>query len=319
MTETARASEPSRTATAPSRAGSAPAGFAVGLVAAVVGLLPWLIGGGRLPLQNLWATEVRPEDMPFALLPVNQYYAVTVFVLILMGGVFAGLAVHVVARSRRVSVWPAAVGLLLVHVVVVAQSFTVVARGLGLGVSADSRSVVYFTGMLGGAIVAVLLAQGGLWLISRRSAGPITLAIGLWAVPFGLWIGQALMTLCGSSGVPSFAIEMMRWLPALIVGVALVWCGVRPARRIAVWLVVLAAVWVTPALFTTVQYTLGIRATYGDLAEMMSVARPVFPSAMADQIPPALAALAIAVVGVIGRELSQHHSRARDAELASHP
>jgi hypothetical protein len=29
---------------------------------------------------------------------------------------------------------------------------------------------------------------------------------------------------------------MARWLPAVVVGVALAWCGLRPARRAGVWL-----------------------------------------------------------------------------------
>lgn len=43
----------------------------VGALVAVVGLLPWIVTGMRLPLQNRWAAETLPGDMPVALLPFN--------------------------------------------------------------------------------------------------------------------------------------------------------------------------------------------------------------------------------------------------------
>ena len=43
--------------------------FGIGAAAATLGLLPWLITGARLPLQNLWGTSTVPEEMPIGLLP----------------------------------------------------------------------------------------------------------------------------------------------------------------------------------------------------------------------------------------------------------
>lgn len=299
MTEVTSA--PEATITARSRVGFAFVGFAVGIVAGVMGLVPWLIGGGILPLQNLWATETLPNDMPFVLLPVSQYAVITVFVLILVGGVFAGLTMHLLARRRSFLAWPAAIGLLIVHAYAVAQSFTVVANGLDNG----RRSALYFVGMLGGAVVAMLLAQTAFWLASRRSTGPVALAIGLSAVPFVVWIRQIVVAVSGPSGMPMPITELLRWLPALIVGVTLVWCGLRPARRLAVWLVVLVALWVIPALFTTIQYGLGMRVLNGDLSEMASASSQVLPLALREEVLPALLALALGVVGVIVREAVQ--------------
>lgn len=293
---------PVHPATGAQRAGLLPA-FGVGVIAGMVGLLPWLLTGGRLPLQNLWATQARPDDMPFALLPVSQYSATTIFALLLMGGVFAGLTVNIFARRRRFALWAAAAGLLLIHVVAVAQSFTVVGSGLNLTTTHDSRVVVYFAGMLGGTICAALAAQVGLWVASRRSMGPIALAIGLSAVPFASWIAPALVTASGASGIAMLSGGVLRWLPAAIVGVALGCCGVRPARRIAVWLTVLAALWVTPALLTALQYGLGMRVLNGDVKEMASAARQVFPLALATGVAPALFAIAIAIAVVTARAL----------------
>jgi uncharacterized membrane protein len=103
---------------------------------------------------------------------------------------------------------------------------------------------------------------------------------------------------------------VLRWLPAVIVGLALGFCGVRPARRIAVWLVVLAALWVTPALLTALQYGLGMRVLNGDVKEMASAASQVFPLALATEVTPVLAAIVIAVVVVISRTLMQRRTAA---------
>jgi hypothetical protein len=300
---------PMHDATGAQRAGLLPA-FGVGVAAGIVGLFPWLLTGKRLPLQNLWATQTRPDDMPFALLPVSQYSATTIFALLLMGGVFAGLAVNVIARRRRFDAWPTTIGLLLAQAGAVVQSFIVVGKGLNLTTAHDSRVAVYFFGMLGGTIVAVLIAQVGLWLASRRSPGPIALAVGLSAVPFGWWIAPALVAASGAPGFAMLTGEVARWLPAVIVGLALGFCGVRPARCIAVWLVVLAALWVTPAVLTALQYGLGMRVLNGDVKEMASAAGQVFPLALATGVTPVLAAIVIAVVVVISRTLMQRRTAA---------
>lgn len=309
MTQTTTAS--ARSASGAQRAGLLPA-FGVGVAAGIVGLAPWLLTGERLPLQNLWATQTRPDDMPFALLPVSQYSATTIFALLLIGGVFAGLTVNIIARRRRFDTWPAAVGLLLVQVVAVVQSFVVVARGLNLTETHDGRVVVYFGGMLAGTIVAVLIAQAGLWVAARRSTALTALVIGLCAVPFGSWIAPALVAAGGPSGFGMPAGGVVRWLPAVIVGAALGCCGVRPARRLAVWPVVLAALWVTPALLTALQYGLGMRVLNGDVGEMASAAGQVFPLALALGVAPVLVASAIAIVVVIALTLWRRRPAVRE-------
>jgi hypothetical protein len=65
------------------------------VVAALVGLLPWLITGIRRPLQNLRATSTSPESMPVALLPFSQYALTLIVGLIVTGSAIAG----VVARA----------------------------------------------------------------------------------------------------------------------------------------------------------------------------------------------------------------------------
>lgn len=273
--------------------------FAIGAGGGLLGLLPWFAGGARLPLQNLWSSSTMPGDMPLVLLPVSQYFAILLFSLVLLGGVFAGVAVHVVARRREIAVWPAALGVLLVHAIAVVQSFAVAAAGLGL--TDDRRSIVYLSGMLGGALAAVLMAQLGFWMTSRRSAGVAAFGVALAAVPFGSWVSRWVLAFTGDAFAPLWVPELLRWVPAVVVGLALVWCGVRPPARLAVWVVSLLALWILPALFGALQYGLGMRVLKDDLAGMASATVQVFPMMLGVGGMPVLVALVIAVVGVLIR------------------
>ncbi|MDR6611927.1 hypothetical protein [Leifsonia sp. 1010] len=283
------------------RAESLVMGGALGFASGVIGLLPWLLKGGRLPLQNLWQTETRPDAMPYALLPVSQYSATTLLVLLLVGGVVAGGATRLLRRTGRVEAWSVSVGLLLLQVAALLQAFIVVADGLGIGrPGVDSRSLLYFTGMLGGTIVSVMLAQALFWLISRRSVGPAALGLVLAAVPVTSWIVGAITAVVDPYAAALVIGSVFRWLPAVIVGAVLGWCGVVPLRRLGVWVAGLAALWVTPALFTAVSNALGMRVLDGDLREMAQIAVKIFPAVLDIGVGPViLAALLGAAIVVV--------------------
>ncbi|WP_309129777.1 hypothetical protein [Microbacterium sp.] len=277
--------------------------FAIGVGGGALGLLPWLMGGGRLPLQNLWSSATMPEDMPFVLLPLSQYYATVLFSLVLLGGTFAGIGLRFARRRRALAVWPAVLGLAAVHLVAAIQSFGVLADGLGLAGGGDSRAGLYFAGMLAGAVVAMLLAQLALWMTSRLSPGTAALGVALSAVPFASWFARGVVAFTSEVTPPMFLSSIVSWLPAVIVGAALIWCGVRPARRLAVWLVSLLALWIVPALFTAIQYGLGMRVLQGDVGEMAAAAADVFPMALREIWMPTAVALAIAVAGTVVRAI----------------
>ncbi|WEK61739.1 MAG: hypothetical protein P0Y60_02965 [Candidatus Microbacterium colombiense] len=253
-----------------------PLGLAIGAAGAVIGLLPGVIGGGRLPAQNLWATQTLPEDMPFALLPISQYTVGTVLCLFVVGGVAAGLGIRALRRRNGIPAWSAAVGLAAVHLIAIVQTFAVLAVGLGIS-SGDRRVLLYFGGMLGGAVVVALLAQLGFWLTSQRSAGPVALGVALAAVPATMWLASGLFAFTGPVVQPLFVSQLVQWLPVIIVGFALAWCGVRPLRRLGVWAAALLALWVTPALFTAVSYGLGMRVLKDDLPQMAAASIQLFP------------------------------------------
>ncbi|MBT2533692.1 hypothetical protein J7E83_16480 [Arthrobacter sp. ISL-48] len=119
----------------------------VGLLAGLLGLAPWLITGARLPVQNLWGSDVSPGQMPLALLPLSQYEATTLVALMMTGAATAGLAVRRWFPARRhLATWCAATGLLAVQVAATIQAFTVVSNGLAAG----PMSGLYVAGLLSG-------------------------------------------------------------------------------------------------------------------------------------------------------------------------
>lgn len=276
-------------------------GLAVGIASVVAGLLPWIVGGARLPLQNLWATSALPAQMPFALLPVSQYHATTILALLVTGGAIAGAVRRFWSRRRRLPLLSVLLGVLVMHVVAIAQSFVVVGRGHGIGTpAADPRAVLYVGGMLGGTIGAALVALLVLWLLSRAGAVPFALGVGVAAAPFAMWLA-AWLWLFGPGGTPPVLAEVVRWLPAVFVGSALGWCGARPPRRLLVWVADLALVWLTPAMLTSISYGLGMRVLGGDLREMAAAAREVFPLVVREGATLAAAALVLAVVVAVAR------------------
>ncbi|MFS2279196.1 hypothetical protein V2S04_00070 [Microbacterium sp. OR21] len=176
-------------------------------------LFPSWVGGGRLPLQNMWHEQTMPEDMPFSLLPLSQYYALSIFVMLLLSAVVAGLVV----RMLRARAWPAALGVLFVHVIATVQSFAVLAGRLGIADgSAGSRELLYFGGMLGGVLAGMLLAQLGCWTASR----PAVPLPALSAVPARTWLGYTIASFDPIYGYPPEVGTVLRWVPAVIVAAA---------------------------------------------------------------------------------------------------
>lgn len=272
----------------------------VGVAAAAFALVPSWVGGARLPLQNLWHAQTMPDDMPISLLPLSQYYALNIFVMLLLGGVIAGLVV----RWRRLRPGMAALAVLAVHVIVAVQSFAALAGGHGLlDGSAGSRELLYFAGMLGGVVAGIGLAQLGCWMASRRSVALPALAVALSAVQVASWIGVLFVSFNPIYGYPPEVGMILRWVPSVIVAAALIWVGVRPLARLVVWVVGLLVLWMLPAVFTAISAGLGMRVLQGDLREMALVAGQIFPLALAETTLPVVVAVVLAVVGTAVRML----------------
>lgn len=288
----------------PRIAGRAPAveaavALLLGILGGLLGLAPWLITGAQLPLQNLWAQETLPRDMPLALLPLSQYHATTLVALLTVGASATGLAVRVLRPARRrLATGCAAGGVLLVHGGAAIQSFAVLSSGLEPGL----RSSIYIAGLLGGTIAAIAAGIIALLMFVARSRAVAALGVGLMAVPLASWLAATAAFLAGPGGTPIFLTLVWRWLPAVLVGLALAWCSFKPPARLWVWAADLALLWLVPALFTSVNYVLGTRVYLGDFAEMAILSRQILAATLGPAGgagPVVLLALGIGLVGAL--------------------
>ncbi len=294
-------STPPRDAAAATSRARIPVGALAGVLAALLGIAPWLAGGGTLPVQNLWADgDALPEDMPFSLLPFSQYDALDLFVLIVMGGVFAGIARRTFLRTTPV--WSIALGLALGHAIAITQAFIVTSDGL---VPDDSRATIYLTGIVLGTLIGVAFSQLGLWLIAQPATVPAALGLALAAHPIASWLADWAYLVVDAANYPTWFLAVLRWLPAVIVGAALAWCGFHPVRRLFVWVIALATLLITPAAFTAIQYALGTRVFGGDLGMMAEAVAQVFPAALPVGVGPVVAATVLGALGAVAIRMSR--------------
>ncbi len=273
-------------------------GWLVGFAAGTLGLGPWLISGARLPLQNLWGADTLPDQMPIALLPLNQYELTTIVVLLVVGGAAAGLAVRIWGPTRRklVTRWAAA-GVLTVQIVAMIQSFTVLNDGLMIGTAAT----IYIVGLLIGGITSLAISLIVLLLIAAKSRTIAALGIGLISVPVASWTGECVVGVLGQMNLSAGLPTVTRWIPAVLVGGALAWCGLRSARQGVVWFTNLALLWLVPALFTSASYVFGTRVSLGNPQEMLILSQQILTATLGPDggaAPIVLIALFLAVLGI---------------------
>lgn len=283
----------------------------IGVGAALVGLLPWLVTGMRLPLQNLWAADAMPDDMPLALLPFSQYELSTIASLLVVGAAVAGIAARALRRrSPRGGFALLLFGVLLVDVVAIVQTATVV----GAGLRDDDWSTVYLTAVLAVAILALLVAMLVLWLIARAPRAGAVIGLSIAAVLVSGWLHLLLAPEPVFTGEPAWLWTAVRWVPAVLVGAAIAWGGVGTVGRVIGALASLVILWVGPALITAVSAAAGTRVLAREPAEMLDYARRVFGMALTEPAlvaPPLVVAVCVAGVGLIGRALLGRSQRVR--------
>ncbi|MGA7149647.1 MAG: hypothetical protein WBX17_14320, partial [Microbacterium sp.] len=222
--------------------------FFIGAGGAVVGLLPWLLSGARLPLQNL---DVNGSSLasPIAMLPFSQYYLVTIVALLVVGGAAAGIAARALAPRRpRHGTTALVIGVLVVQVLAAAQA-TVVTIDL---LERSTRTLIYAGAVGAVIIVSLMMSTLVLLLIARAPVPGATIALSLAALVSASWVGAALreFMLLGPSDLVQVIMPVLRWVPPVLVGCAIAWCGFRTGGRIAAVVVSLAALWIGPAFFT---------------------------------------------------------------------
>lgn len=286
----------------------------LGVAAAIAGLLPWLVTGMRLPLQNLWATETLPGDMPLALLPFSQYRLTLIAALIVTGAAAAALAARATRpRQPRRGVLAIFIGLLATQVTAAAQTATVVRSGL-----ADrAASELYFAAVLAVIVLATLIGAMVFWLVATAPRAGALVGLGIAAIAFGPWLRNLLAP---SGAFPADWVDVLadgtRWVPAILVGIAIAWCGLGTIGRIVAAAASLLLLWIAPALITGVSNATGSRVLAERPAEMIDYAVRVTRTALflpELALPPLVVAVAVAGAGLVVRAvLRRRRHRADD-------
>ena len=279
------------------------AALLAGAVAAVVGLAPWLIGGARLPVQNLWEGGI-PAEAPVVLLPFSQYMVTSIFALLVVAGALAGVAARaLVSRGggRAPALWMGG-GLLAVQVLAVVQTVAVV----GAGLQDRQDSTVYLAGIGGGVVACLLISAGAFLLIALAPRAGALFGLSTGAIAVGLWLPIAIVDPIGSTSVQMWLLRAFTYVMPILVGAAIVWTGVRTVGRVVSALVSLALVWLAPPLTTAVSSALGTRILARDLAGMLEYGAGIFGQYATDATlvrEPVALAVAVAVVGLVVREV----------------
>lgn len=286
----------------------------IGVAGAVVGLLPWLVTGARLPLQNL-AVDQSTTDTPFALLPFSQYFLTSIVALLVVGGAASGIAGRVLsARRPRFGTLGLVGGMLLVQVIAGVQSTVVTVQML----ERSERTAVYAGAVIAVIVVSILVALLVVLLIARAPVPGATIGLTLAALVSAGWIGVALrdVLLLGPNELVQPVLLVFAWMPAVLVGCAIAWCGFRTPGRIAAVVVSLAALWIGPAFFTAVSAAAGMRVLAAYPSEMLQYGLQVF--AMASTTPElVLRSLIVALVIGVAGSLLLTRLRRRGPDAAS--
>jgi len=274
----------------------------------VVGLLPWIVTGMRLPLQNLWSSSTTdPADMPVALLPFSQYSVVLIAGLVLVGGAVGGLVGRRLRpRLGRAGVVAAALGLLGVHLVALVETAVVTGAGLStdrsVGTSSSlSAAQVYLAALVVGTIGAIAVALV-LFLVLVRVPGPgLVVACAVVALAFGVWVNAFVDpgTRIGDEGTAA-VLAVTRWVPAVVLGVAIAVVGIRTAGRVVAAVVSLLVLWTGTAAITAVATAFGSRVYLPYPVDLATFGLQVFGAAIGPAGAGLWNALAAAVIGIAG-------------------
>jgi hypothetical protein len=271
----------------------------IGAASAVVGLLPWIITGMRLPLQNLWGTNTQPEEMPIGLLPFNQYAITLIAGILVVGAATAGLVARSArARESRRGFLALTIGVLVTQAIAILQSAAVVGDGLRPG----RESMIYLVAVVAVATASFVIGALVLVLIARMPRAGALLGMSIAAVAAGWWVDALVVP------DPALVTEMQRtllgllpWVPAILCGVAIAWCGINTIGRIIAAFVAIAAVVIGPALATAVSSAAGTRVLARYPAEMLEFGVQVFQQALGTAeltLRPIASAIIVATAGL---------------------
>ncbi len=289
------------------RAGGWVMALPLGIVAAMVGLLPWWVGGARLPLQDLWEGAVRPGSMPITLLPFSQYFVILVFSLLIVGAAAAGIG----GRILRVRGWGVVLlmtGVLLVQITATAQTALVVRDGL----QERLESTLYLFGLLAGTSLSILVGIVVTLLIARAPRAGALIGLTIGAIGMASWT-SALMDPTGIGAGPlAAALVIVPWIAPVLTGIAIAWTGVNTAGRVIAALLALILIWVAPAVTTAVASALGSRVMIRSGGDLVDYGIGVFQLALLTPelaLRPIITTVVVAALGLVVRMLMVRRRR----------
>ena len=284
--------------------------LAIGVVSALIGLLPWLVRGMHLPLQLFWGSPATPQAMPIVLLPFSQYAVVLLFGLLLTGSAVAGIA------SRATRPWQQRAGqfwtilsLLAVQVFAAAQTTLVVRDG------AVNRTFtwLYLAAIVGVIVACILVSVPVLLLIADAPRAGATIGLSIAALAATAWLAGLLHPVTvPPEPIPAALATVLQWLPAVLVGVALAWGGLNTAGRIIAAPVCLAILWAGPVVLSVVAVAAADPATVDFPDQVWERATDSLVAGLRSVdaiVPLMIVALVVAAVGLVVKFLWRRQRR----------
>lgn len=262
--------------------------WAVGILAAlaywVVGTLPWIVRGLELPVPESWLRDAAGVA-PWVALPFVPGLVDLLIVVAACGGIAAQLVAFAGRRSeddyRAGAALAATLGGVVGAAATIGQSTLALRDGLeptteaGLLVAGMGAAAALSTAA--GLVIGLGIVVGGAWVR--------VLAVAVAAGLLPSWAGGVARGLLGTeSGIALTVGQSAQWVAAGIVGLTLGIYGLRPARRVVTWLLVLLVVWTVPAALTAAFYLSSLlRPTAvqpGAIQDLLDAALQVFRLAL---------------------------------------
>jgi hypothetical protein len=256
--------------------------------------------------------------MPIALLPFNQYFVVVIVAMVVIGATIAGIAGRAIpARRPGWALTALMAGVVVVQVSATVQSAVTVSRGLRDGVA----STYYLAALVGGTVAAILLGIGILALTARAPKAGALIGLSVAAIAFSSWVSGLVFPIgsfATASPLTNVLGEVVRFVPAVVIGLAIAWCGIATVGRVIAAIVSLALLRIGPTLVTAVSAAVGSRVLARYPSEMLDYGAQVFRSALGMPelwLAPVALAVAIAAIGLVVRRTIGTRLRARSRQI----
>jgi hypothetical protein len=148
------------------------------------------------------------------------------------------------------------------------------------GLERSNWADLYLAALVAVTALAVLVGIVVLLLIAKSPVPGAVIALAIAALAAGAWVSALVSPL---DSIPSDVRNLVRWVPALIVGAALAWSGFRTVGRVIAGAVALLVLWIGPAVVTAVSAAAGTRVLATRPAEMLDYGIGVFNMALCER------------------------------------